>query len=229
MHAHRPYEAGAASVNQGADIVAWPAEAVRAPAPLGGALKRAFDIVMSSAALIALMPALLLVALIIKIDSRGNAIFRQERGGLHGRKFLIWKFRTMTVAEGGANAKQAQRGDARITRIGRFLRKTSIDEFPQLVNVLLGDMSLVGPRPHPTNLDAEFAEVDNRYPVRMRARPGMTGLAQVSGCRGPTLTKESIVARTGYDAEYVETWSFGGDMRIIAKTVVLIFNDPEAF
>ncbi|MGE0829405.1 MAG: sugar transferase [Hyphomonadaceae bacterium] len=197
--------------------------------PLGGWLKRAFDICFSAGALLVLAPALLLIALVIRLDSKGPAIFKQDRGGLSGKRFKIWKFRTMTVVENDAGAAQAVRGDSRVTRVGRFLRKTSIDEFPQLVNVLVGDMSIVGPRPHIPKHDAEFTEVDPRYPERMRARPGMTGLAQISGCRGPTQTEEAIRARTGFDVLYVATWTFIGDVAIIAKTALLIWNDPQAF
>jgi putative colanic acid biosynthesis UDP-glucose lipid carrier transferase len=198
-------------------------------APVGGVLKRAFDIAFAAGALIVLAPLLLLIAVAVRIDSPGKAIFRQERGGLGGRTFRIWKFRTMSVTE-NRGVVQARHRDARITRLGGFLRRSSWDELPQLVNVLLGDMSIVGPRPHAIEHDIQFAKVDPRYPMRQRARPGITGLAQVSGCRGPTETDDKVRARTGYDAEYVRTWSFAADIKILLATVALLFwkRDPGA-
>jgi putative colanic acid biosynthesis UDP-glucose lipid carrier transferase len=198
-------------------------------APIGGWAKRGFDICFAVSAIMVLAPVLIAIALAIRVDSRGPAIFRQERGGFGGRKFRIWKFRTMRVAEDGASVRQAVRDDARITRLGRFLRRTSLDEFPQLVNVLIGDMSLVGPRPHAVAHDEEFGAVDARYPIRARARPGMTGLAQVLGCRGPTKTSEAIRQRTSCDVDYVEHWSFAHDIKILARTAVVLLNDPHAF
>jgi lipopolysaccharide/colanic/teichoic acid biosynthesis glycosyltransferase len=183
-----------------------------------------FDILVSAAALAFCAPLLLLIALIIWLDSPGHPIFRQERGGLGGRKFRIWKFRTMTVAEDGPAVVQATSNDVRVTRFGRFLRKASLDELPQLVNVLSGEMSLIGPRPHALVHDAQFADVDPRYLLRTRARPGITGLAQVSGCRGPTETPEKIRARTGFDLTYVENWSAALDLHILARTIAIILK-----
>jgi putative colanic acid biosynthesis UDP-glucose lipid carrier transferase len=199
------------------------------PVPIGGRVKRAFDICFAAGALFVLAPVLLLIALAIRIDSPGPAIFRQDRGGFGGRKFRIWKFRTMRVEEDGANVRQADKDDARVTRLGAFLRKTSLDEFPQLVNVLIGNMSLVGPRPHAVMHDQEFGAVDPRYPLRARARPGMTGLAQVFGCRGPTKTSEAIRRRTGWDVDYVQHWTFAHDIKILARTAFVLWKDPHAF
>jgi putative colanic acid biosynthesis UDP-glucose lipid carrier transferase len=196
---------------------------------VGGAAKRAFDIAVSASALTVLAPLMCVIAVAVKLESPGDAIFKQDRGGFDGRTFKVWKFRTMNCAENGAAVRQAERVDDRITKLGAFLRRTSLDEFPQLVNVLIGDMSLVGPRPHALAHDAEFAKVDARYPKRTRARPGMTGRAQVNGCRGPTPTQESVRARTGHDVAYVDEWTFAGDIKIIAATVALLWNDPEAF
>lgn len=198
----------------------------RGEPPTGGWGKRVFDIVIASSALIMLAPLLLLVALAIKLESKGPAIFRQERGGFGGKTFMIWKFRTMTVTE-NRGVVQARKGDARVTRFGGFLRRSSWDELPQLVNVLKGDMSIIGPRPHAVEHDAMFAQVDGRYPVRFRARPGVTGLAQVSGCRGPTETDDKIRARTAYDAQYVWTWSWWGDVKILFKTVAVLIWKPD--
>jgi putative colanic acid biosynthesis UDP-glucose lipid carrier transferase len=197
--------------------------------PIGGWSKRAFDIVMASAALVVLAPLLVLIAIAVRIDSPGQSIFRQERGGINGRTFRIWKFRTMSVTE-NRGVVQARHHDARITRIGGFLRRSSWDELPQLVNVVMGDMSIIGPRPHALEHDIQFEKVDARYPLRKRARPGITGLAQVSGCRGPTETEEKIRARTGHDVDYVRRWSWLMDVRILMATVALLFfkHDPGA-
>jgi len=197
--------------------------------PVGGWSKRLFDMCVAAGALVALAPLLALVALMVRLDSPGQAIFRQERGGFNGRTFRIWKFRTMSVTE-NRGVVQARRGDARITRLGAFLRRSSWDELPQLFNVLIGDMSIIGPRPHALEHDIQFENVDPRYPLRRRARPGVTGLAQVSGCRGPTETDEKIRARTGYDVEYVRNWSWAREIKILVDTVVVLFwkRDPGA-
>jgi len=210
------------------EIVGEAATGAQKIIPVGGWLKRAVDIAIAAAALIVLAPLLALIALAVKLDSPGSAIFRQERGGLGGRTFYIWKFRTMRVTE-NRGVVQARHHDARITRIGSFLRRSSWDELPQLINVLIGDMSIIGPRPHALEHDVHFAKVDARYPQRQRARPGITGLAQVNGCRGPTETDEKIQARTGYDVEYVRSWSLVRDIRILAATAALVWkHDPGA-
>lgn len=197
--------------------------------PVGGWAKRAFDIVVASTALIILAPLLVAIAVAVRLDSPGKSIFRQERGGFDRKTFYIWKFRSMRVTE-NRHVVQARRGDARVTRLGAWLRRLSWDELPQLVNVLKGDMSIIGPRPHALEHDAQFEKVDPRYALRFAARPGVTGLAQVNGCRGPTETEEKIRARTSYDAEYVRTWSFWSDIRILFATVVVLFwkDDPGA-
>ena len=197
--------------------------------PVGGWSKRLFDIVVAATAIVALAPLLALIALLVRLDSPGQSIFRQERGGFNGRTFRIWKFRTMSVTE-NRGVVQARRGDARITRLGAFLRRSSWDELPQLFNVLIGDMSIIGPRPHALEHDIQFEKVDPRYPQRQKARPGVTGLAQVSGCRGPTETEEKIRARTGYDVEYVRNWSWAREFKILADTVVVLLwkRDPGA-
>jgi putative colanic acid biosynthesis UDP-glucose lipid carrier transferase len=197
--------------------------------PTGGWSKRLFDICVASAVIAALAPLLALLAIAVRLDSPGHAIFKQERGGFGGRTFRIWKFRTMSVTE-NRGVVQARRGDARITRLGAFLRRSSWDELPQLFNVLMGDMSIIGPRPHALEHDIQFEKVDARYPLRRAARPGVTGLAQVSGCRGPTETQDKIRARTGYDVEYVRSWSWRREFSILAATVVVLFwkRDPGA-
>jgi len=215
-----------ASTTAGAgEIIAYaPPLRVGARSPVGGWSKRAFDIVVASGALIVLAPLLLLIAIAVRIDSPGASIFRQERGGFRGKSFRIWKFRTMTVTE-NRGIVQARRNDARITELGAFLRRSSLDELPQLVNVLMGDMSIIGPRPHALEHDAQFEKVDPRYGARFRARPGVTGLAQVSGCRGPTETDEKICARTAHDVDYVQSWSWRKDVSIALRTASLFWKD----
>ncbi len=198
-------------------------------APVGGWTKRVFDICASSSALVVLAPLLVATAIAVKMDSPGDAMFLQERGGLGGKTFRIWKFRTMSVME-NRGVVQARHHDARITRLGAFLRRSSWDELPQLFNVLIGDMSIIGPRPHALEHDIHFHKVDATYPERFVARPGVTGLAQVNGCRGPTETEEKIKARTSYDVEYVRNWTWSREIEIIAATVALLFwkKDPGA-
>jgi len=191
--------------------------------PVGGLSKRVFDVVVSASALIFLLPFLLLIALIVKFESRGPAIFKQERGGFRGKTFRIWKFRTMTVME-NRGVLQARAKDVRFTRLGGFLRRSSLDELPQLVNVLLGDMSIIGPRPHALEHDVLFEKVDARYPIRFNARPGVTGLAQVNGSRGPTETEEKIQLRTGFDIEYVQAWSWRRDIEIFLRTIKVLLK-----
>lgn len=197
--------------------------------PVGGWSKRAFDIFASSSALVVLAPLLVATAIAVKLDSPGDAFFRQERGGLGGKTFRIWKFRTMSVME-NRGVVQAVHHDARITRLGAFLRRSSWDELPQLINVLQGHMSIIGPRPHALEHDIYFHSVDATYPERFEARPGVTGLAQVNGCRGPTETVEKVKARTKFDVEYVRNWTWGREIEIVLATVALLFwkKDPGA-
>ncbi|MGD9968171.1 MAG: sugar transferase [Hyphomonadaceae bacterium] len=198
------------------------------PGPVGGVVKRAFDVVASAALLVALAAPLALMALLIKLDSNGPVFFLQRRGGFRGKPFLVCKFRTMTTADDGATIAQAVKTDARVTRIGAFLRKTSIDELPQLINVLRGEMSLVGPRPHAVAHDGAFRSVDRRYGRRFKARPGVTGLAQVRGCRGLIRADADLRRRVEFDLDYIDRWSFELDLWIIARTVLVILRDPNA-
>jgi lipopolysaccharide/colanic/teichoic acid biosynthesis glycosyltransferase len=197
--------------------------------PVGGLAKRTFDFVVAATALLVLAPVLLSIAALIMIDSKGSPIFLQERGGFGGRRFMIWKFRTMTVCESHGDIRVVQRLDPCFTRVGKFLRRLSIDELPQLVNILIGDMSLVGPRPHATAHDVEYAEQDPRYLLRAMARPGLTGLAQVSGSRGPIASVQALRERTRLDLEYAQHWSFKRDLGILVKTLMTVWTDPEAF
>jgi putative colanic acid biosynthesis UDP-glucose lipid carrier transferase len=192
--------------------------------PLGGAAKRAMDILVAGGALLALSPALLLLAAAIMLESPGPPLFMQRRGGFHGRTFLIMKFRTMRVMDDGHVVSQAVSRDPRVTRLGGILRDLSIDELPQLINVVRGEMSMVGPRPHAVAHDKAFAQIDQHYRKRYRARPGITGLAQVNGCRGITVDDASVRARIAYDLEYIDRWSIWLDLAIMARTGLVLLQ-----
>jgi putative colanic acid biosynthesis UDP-glucose lipid carrier transferase len=185
----------------------------------GRALKRLMDVGLSLIALVILFPLFLIVAVAIKLDSRGPVFFRQTRRGLNGVDFEILKFRSMTVMENGALVRQACRQDPRVSKIGYWLRRTSIDELPQLINVVRGDMSLVGPRPHALAHDDYFRGQIAEYPLRQRMKPGITGWAQVSNCRGETPTVDCMRERVLCDLWYIENWSILLDFRIISRTI----------
>jgi len=193
-------------------------------APVRSKVKRAMDFVVAGLLLLLLTPVFVAVACGIRMDSRGPAFFRQRRGGQYGRPFSIYKFRTMTVMEDGECLTQAREGDARVTPFGSFLRKTSMDELPQLINVLKGEMSLVGPRPHAVAHDREFQERIPAYAQRFAMKPGITGLAQVRGYRGETITNESLEGRLSADLEYIETWSLANDVRLLVATLKVPFD-----
>ena len=176
------------------------------------------DIVLSLAALALLLPVFVVIGLVVKLDSPGPVLFRQRRTGRHGRVFSIFKFRTMHVLEDGADLKQAQTGDKRVTRPGRFLRITSLDELPQLLNVLAGEMSLVGPRPHALAHDEYYGARIQNYRMRHLVRPGITGWAQVNGARGATPKLSDMQARVDLDIAYVERQSLWLDLKIMART-----------
>lgn len=192
-------------------------------------LKRLFDIVVSSAILVLISPLLLTVAAAIRIESPGPALFRQKRVGFGNRIFVIFKFRSMRADQADHNAsKLTQRNDARVTRVGAFIRRTSIDELPQLINVLLGHMSLVGPRPHAPGAlagDKLYWEVDEKYWHRHIAKPGITGLAQVRGFRGNTFEESDLQSRLDSDLEYVSNWSLLRDIEILLATLRVVSND----
>lgn len=182
-------------------------------------MKRALDLAGAGFGLFLLLPLFAVVALLIKLESPGPIIFRQERRGFNGRTFHIWKFRSMTVTESGRQMTQVRVGDKRITKIGAFIRRTSIDELPQLVNVLRGEMSLVGPRPHALMHDDELGEQLASYAHRQRIKPGITGWAQVNGFRGETSTLAQVEGRTQHDLYYIDHWSIFLDCWIIVLTV----------
>jgi len=192
-------------------------------------LKRLFDIVISLTALIVMLPFLVPVAILIKLDSPGPVFFLQRRSGLNGKLFNIYKFRSMTVAENGDRVVQAKANDKRVTRVGKILRKTSLDEVPQLINILRGEMSFVGPRPHALAHDTEFAVVVPSYTRRFQTKPGLTGLAQVRGFRGEIHCREDLEKRIEADIEYIENWTFATDVMMVFRTVPLMFGDKKAY
>ena len=194
-----------------------------------GVTKRLTDIVLSAVILLLLLPLLAVIALLVKLTSPGPVIFVQRRYGLDGREIAIYKFRTMTVTEDGAEIRQALKTDSRITRIGGILRRSSLDELPQLINVLQGRMSLVGPRPHAVAHNEEYRKLIKGYMVRHKVLPGITGLAQVNGCRGETSQLEEMEARVNYDLDYLRGWTPMLDIKIILMTVVKIFRDDKAY
>lgn len=191
--------------------------------------KRIVDIAAALLALLVFLPLLICVAIAVRLDSSGPAIFKQRRTGHCGRIFTIYKFRTMTVAEDSGDVRQATRGDVRVTAIGAVLRKLSLDELPQLLNVLKGDMSLVGPRPHALAHDDYYGDRIPTYLDRFRAKPGLTGLAQVNGLRGEIQDLRCMRDRIAADNLYIDSWSLGLDIAIVAKTVLIIFRDPQAY
>jgi putative colanic acid biosynthesis UDP-glucose lipid carrier transferase len=194
-----------------------------------GVIKRLMDVGIALFALVALAPLLLVVAALVKLTSPGPVVFKQRRYGLDGEEIHVYKFRTMTVTEDGGQIRQASRNDERITPLGRVLRRFSIDELPQLFNVIDGSMSLVGPRPHAVAHNEEYRKLIKGYMVRHKVLPGITGLAQVSGCRGETRTVEDMRARVEYDLDYLRHWSPMLDLKILARTAILLFNDRKAY
>ncbi len=193
------------------------------------AVKRAFDIVFSSLALVMLAPTMLIAAIMIKLDSRGPVFFSQVRNGFNNKEFWIFKFRTMTVMEQGAEVKQVVRNDRRVTRVGRWLRRSSIDELPQFLNVLRGEMSLVGPRPHATSHNNEYEKVIWKYAFRHHVKPGITGWAQIHGLRGETATVDLMEKRVELDLWYINNWSLWLDISILMKTFAAVIGQKEAY
>lgn len=189
-----------------------------------GWIKRGVDLLLASLALLLLLPVLATVAILVRWSSPGPIFFLQKRYGLDGREFKVWKFRTMTVCDNGATVIQATRNDPRVTAIGRILRKTSIDELPQLVNVLDGSMSLVGPRPHATAHNEHFRKLIQGYMLRHKVKPGITGLAQVEGSRGETDTIEKMQQRIELDHRYIRDWSIWLDLKIMFRTVFVVLK-----
>ncbi len=190
-------------------------------------LKRTMDLVLAGLAVVVVSPVMLTVAAAVKLTSKGPAIFRQRRYGLNGEEILVYKFRSMITTEDGAVIRQATRSDSRITPVGRFIRKTSLDELPQLFNVLTGKMSLVGPRPHAVAHNEEYRKLISGYMIRHKVRPGITGLAQVNGQRGETDTLEKMAERVRIDLEYLRHWSPWLDIVILFKTVWMLVRGSK--
>ena len=192
-----------------------------------GVLKRLADIVISSIILTMISPILLAIAIGVKLGSPGPVIFKQRRYGLYGEEIYVYKFRSMTVCEDGDKVTQATKEDQRITPFGAFLRKTSLDELPQFINVLQGRMSIVGPRPHAVAHNEMYRKLITGYMVRHKVKPGITGWAQVNGLRGETETLNKMKARIDYDIDYLRNWSLKLDMYIILKTVLVVFKGQD--
>jgi putative colanic acid biosysnthesis UDP-glucose lipid carrier transferase len=194
-----------------------------------GLIKRASDIVLASTILALVAPLLLALAVCVKLSSPGRVIFRQRRYGLDGEEITVYKFRTMTVMEDGDSVRQCARADERVTRLGAFMRRLSLDELPQLINVLQGRMSIVGPRPHAVAHNEMYRRLIKGYMQRHKVRPGITGWAQVNGCRGETRTLEQMKARLDYDLDYLRNWSPGMDLYIIVKTLWVVLKGEHAY
>ena len=194
-----------------------------------GVVKRVSDAALSLFILAIISPLMLAIAIGVKLSSRGPILFKQRRYGLDGRKIVVYKFRSMTVAEDGDLVRQATRNDSRITRFGAFLRRTSLDELPQFINVAQGRMSVVGPRPHAVAHNEIYRKLIRGYMIRHKVRPGITGLAQVMGFRGETETVEKMKARIEHDLQYLRNWSLLLDLQIILKTVVVVLGRQNAY
>jgi putative colanic acid biosynthesis UDP-glucose lipid carrier transferase len=196
---------------------------------LNSTIKRVSDIVLAAVILLLLAPLMLGIALAVRMSSPGPVIFRQRRYGLYGEEIIVYKFRSMTVMENGPAVTQASRRDGRVTRIGAFLRRSSLDELPQFINVLQGRMSIVGPRPHAVAHNEQYRKLIKGYMLRHKVRPGITGWAQVNGLRGETATLDKMEARIQYDLDYLRNWSVWLDLWIILRTVKVVLSRENAF
>tara|TARA_B100001057_G_C22565234_1_gene838924 strand:- start:208 stop:798 length:591 start_codon:yes stop_codon:yes gene_type:complete len=189
-------------------------------------VKRIEDIVLSTCILILISPVLLFVALGVRSSSPGPIIFKQNRYGIDGQQIKVWKFRSMTTLDNGSEVKQATKSDPRITKFGAFIRRTSLDELPQFVNVLQGRMSIVGPRPHAVAHNEQYRLIVDKYMLRHKVKPGITGWAQVNGYRGETDTIDKMEKRIEFDLTYIRNWSLGLDIKIVLMTLTKgIFSD----
>ena len=191
-------------------------------------VKRASDIVLALGIQILLAPVMLAIAVAVKLSSPGPVIFRQRRYGLYGEQIIVYKFRSMTVAEDGARVVQATRNDQRVTRVGAFLRRSSLDELPQFLNVLQGRMSIVGPRPHAVAHNEQYRKLIKGYMLRHKVKPGITGWAQVNGLRGETETLDKMEARIRYDLDYLRNWSLWLDLWIVMRTARVVLGHENA-
>jgi undecaprenyl-phosphate galactose phosphotransferase/putative colanic acid biosynthesis UDP-glucose lipid carrier transferase len=191
--------------------------------------KRALDIAGACVGIILLAPLMLLTALVIKLDSPGPVLFRQQRSGFNAKRFMIFKFRSMSVMEEGDSVTQVTRHDPRVSRFGGLIRATSVDELPQLFNVLLGDMSLVGPRPHAVAHDSHYGKLLSEYAFRHHVKPGITGWAQINGCRGGTAQVGLMKNRLDFDLWYINNWSLGLDIVVLIRTVLEVVRPRNAY
>lgn len=200
--------------------------------PLNGinmVFKRIEDVVVSSIILLLISPVLCIIAVIVKVTSPGPVIFRQIRYGMDGKPIRVWKFRSMTVMENDTKVIQATKNDVRVTKVGKFLRRTSLDELPQFFNVLFGQMSVVGPRPHAVSHNEQYRSLIQGYMLRHKVKPGITGLAQINGWRGEADTLEKMEKRIEYDLMYIRSWSVWLDLKIIFLTVFKGFVNKSAY
>lgn len=195
----------------------------------GGVLKTIEDYLVGIPAFIILLPVIAVIALAIKLEGKGPVLFKQQRHGFNHKVFRIYKFRTMTVEEDGDDIRQASRSDPRVTKLGAFLRRYSLDEIPQIFNVLNGQMSLVGPRPHALAHNHQYAQTIENYSGRHKVKPGMTGWAQVNGCRGETSENERMAERVRYDLEYIDNWSLWFDVKIMILTFAAVLFPKNAY
>lgn len=196
---------------------------------LNGIVKRISDVVLSALILTLIAPLMALIAIGVKLSSPGPVLFKQHRYGLDGKEIVVYKFRSMKVMENGGQIVQATRNDPRVTGFGNFLRKTSLDELPQFINVLQGRMSIVGPRPHAISHNEMYRGLIKGYMVRHKVKPGITGWAQVNGFRGETETLEKMQGRIDYDLDYLRNWSLFLDLLIIFKTIGVVVRDKNAY
>jgi len=191
-------------------------------------VKRASDIALGALIQLGLVPIMLLIAIAVKLTSPGPVIFKQRRYGLYGDEIIVYKFRSMTVSEDGAKVVQATQNDQRVTKIGAFLRRSSLDELPQFINVLQGRMSIVGPRPHAVAHNEQYRKLIKGYMLRHKVKPGITGWAQVNGLRGETETLDKMEARIRYDLDYLRNWSLWLDLWIIVRTLQVVLKRENA-
>jgi putative colanic acid biosynthesis UDP-glucose lipid carrier transferase len=196
---------------------------------ISGVLKRATDLFITGLIMFAIWPLMAAIAVGIKLTSQGPVLFKQRRYGLDGKEIVVYKFRTMKVCEDGGHITQARQNDPRVTAFGAVLRRSSLDELPQFINVLMGSMSIVGPRPHAVAHNEQYRALINGYMVRHKVRPGITGWAQVNGFRGETETVEKMKQRVEYDLDYLNHWSLSLDLWIVLKTVLVMVKDKKAY
>ena len=194
-----------------------------------GIAKRTLDLIFSAGLIVVLAVPMAIVALAVKLSSPGPVLFKQKRYGLDGKEIPVWKFRSMKVCENGAKVTQATKNDSRVTKVGKFIRKTSLDELPQLFNVFAGDMSLVGPRPHATAHNEQYRKLIRGYMLRHKVKPGITGLAQVEGYRGETDTLEKMAKRVEFDHRYIRDWNIWLDFKILFRTIFVVFTGENAY